>query len=160
MTNMYAAQQLLGQYGTDNSISEMLDEVDFFVIPVVNPDGYEYTWSSPSRRYWRKNRRVNANGSIGVDLNRNWGAGWGGGGSSGIAASDIYRGTAPFSEPETQAMRDFYQSNPNVVSNIDFHAFFSVDPRPLRVLFYRGAGRWRSDARRCHGNGSVRLQRS
>jgi len=135
MTNMYAAQQLLGQYGTDNSISEMLDEVDFFVIPVVNPDGYEYTWSSPSRRYWRKNRRVNANGSIGVDLNRNWGAGWGGGGSSGIAASDIYRGTAPFSEPETQAMRDFYQSNPNVVSNIDFHAFSQLILAPYGYSF-------------------------
>lgn|GEM_PF-6331597 len=124
MTNMYAAEQLLGQYGTNSDIRSLLDEVDFYVIPVVNPDGYEYSWASPSNRFWRKNRRVNGNGSFGVDLNRNWGVGWGlNSGSSGNSFSDIYRGTAPFSEPETQALRDFYFGHQNLVANIDFHSF-------------------------------------
>ena len=123
MATMYAAEHLLNQYSTDSSIMDMLDEVDFYVIPVVNPDGYEYSWSSPLTRFWRKNRRINGNGTVGVDLNRNWGVGWGGGGSSGNTNSDTYRGTAPFSEPETQAMRDFYYDHQNLVANVDFHSF-------------------------------------
>jgi len=124
MTNMYAAEQLLGQYDSNSDLREMLDKVDFYVIPVVNPDGYEYSWASPSNRYWRKNRRPNSNGSFGVDLNRNWDVGWGlNSGSGSNPNSNTYRGTAPFSEPETQALRDFYLDHPNLVSNIDFHAF-------------------------------------
>ena len=125
MTNMYAADQLLAEYGSDVEITEILDEVDVYVIPVVNPDGYEFSWASPAstNRFWRKNRRDNMNGTFGVDLNRNWGVGWGGGGSSGNPSTDTYRGTAPFSEPETAALRDFFLNNQNLVSTIDFHSF-------------------------------------
>jgi hypothetical protein len=58
---------------------------------------------------WRKNRRTNSDGSYGVDLNRNYGYKWGydNNGSSPDPSSDVYRGTAAFSEPETQAIRDF-----------------------------------------------------
>ncbi|MCH2115232.1 MAG: hypothetical protein MK171_10030 [Pirellulales bacterium] len=140
MANMYAAEQLLEQYGTSNSTMEMLNEVDFYVIPVVNPDGYEYSWASPDNRFWRKNRRVTnvdifGNESFGVDLNRNWATGWGGGGSSGDIARDTYRGTAPFSEPETQGMRDFYYSHQNLVSNIDFHSFSQLVLAPFGYSF-------------------------
>ena len=136
MTNMYAAEQLLSQYSSNSTIMNILDEVDIYVLPVVNPDGYEYSWASPSNRYWRKNRRLNANGSYGVDLNRNWDFGWGeNSGSSSSPTSQIYRGTAPFSEPETQALRDFYQSNPNIVSNIDFHAFTQLILYPYGYSF-------------------------
>ncbi|MGY5852208.1 MAG: M14 family zinc carboxypeptidase [Candidatus Thorarchaeota archaeon] len=42
-----------------------------------------------------------------VDLNRNYNASWGSSGSSGWPSDQTYRGQRPFSEPETQAMRDF-----------------------------------------------------
>ncbi|MCG8449858.1 MAG: PEP-CTERM sorting domain-containing protein [Pirellulales bacterium] len=135
MTTIYAAEQLLAEYSTSSSVMEMLDEVDFYVIPVVNPDGYEYSWASPANRYWRKNRRDNGNGTFGVDLNRNWGFGWGGGGSSLNPLSDTYRGTAPFSEPETAAMRDFYYNHPNLVGNIDFHSFTQLILGPFGFSF-------------------------
>ena len=57
---------------------------------------------------WRKNMRDNSDGSLGVDLNRNYGHQWGvdDDGSSGLGNAETYRGKAVFSEPETQAIRD------------------------------------------------------
>ncbi len=122
MTNMYAAEQLLSGYGVDDGISELLDGADIYVIPVVNPDGYVYSWTT--ERNWRKNRRPVGLGEFGVDLNRNWDFGWGlNSGSSPFPGDITYRGPAPFSEPETQAMRDFYYERQNLVANIDFHSY-------------------------------------
>jgi murein tripeptide amidase MpaA len=48
-----------------------MDNTLFIVVPVLNVDGYVYTWEID--RLWHKNRRQNGDGSFGVDLNRNWG---------------------------------------------------------------------------------------
>ena len=96
MTTVYVAESLLSGYGESDRITALVNGTEFFIIPIVNPDGYRYTWNS--FRMWRKNRRNNGNGSYGVDLNRNWAVGWGGGGSSGNPVSNPYRGTGPFSE--------------------------------------------------------------
>lgn len=117
----YVAHHLLSNYGVDSQITELVDNVEFFLIPVLNVDGYVYSWST--NRYWRKNRRDNGNGSFGVDLNRNWGEGWGGEGSSGTGSSETYRGPAPFSEPETQDLRDFILAHPNIRAQLDIHSF-------------------------------------
>ncbi|HVT12247.1 MAG TPA: M14 family zinc carboxypeptidase [Fimbriimonadaceae bacterium] len=93
-----------------------------WIIPMVNPDGYRFTWTD--NRYWRKNRRPNGDGTYGVDLNRNFSKGWGGNnGSSSQTNSDIYRGTTAFSEPETQAVRSLLQSLPRVGGFIDYHSY-------------------------------------
>ena len=76
-----------------------------------NPDGYEYTFT-PGNRLWRKNLRDNNGDGVhrqngdGVDPNRNFPVNWGldDEGSSPDPASETYRGPAPASEPETQAM--------------------------------------------------------
>jgi hypothetical protein len=91
-----------------------------YVVPNLNPDGYEYSWNTD--RMWRKNRRNNG-GTFGVDLNRNYAKGWGGPGSSGNGGSSTYRGTAPFSEPETAALRDFCLSLDNFAGIIDYHSY-------------------------------------
>jgi hypothetical protein len=95
---------------------------DVWVIPVENPDGYQYTFTTD--RYWRKNRRPNANGSYGVDPNRNYPAFWGADdvGSSGIQYAETYRGTAPGSEPETQAVIAFHAAHPPVVA-LSYHSY-------------------------------------
>jgi murein tripeptide amidase MpaA len=95
----YFANSLLSNYGTDPAVTDLLDNVEFYLVPVFNVDGYIYTRTTD--RFWRKNRRNNGDGTFGVDINRNWGAGWGGEGSSGSGSQETYRGTAPFSEPET-----------------------------------------------------------
>jgi hypothetical protein len=119
---MYIVDHLLTQYGVDPDVTALVDDVEIFLIPVVNPDGYAYSWTS-GNRYWRKNRRDNEGSPCyGVDPNRNWELGWGGSGSSGDPCSETYRGTAGFSEPCTQAMEAFYIAHPNLVASIDFHS--------------------------------------
>ncbi len=93
----------------DRAVRKLLQTTELWFILVANPDGYQYTFEH--ERLWRKNLRDN-NGDgqtqvgDGVDPNRNfpnhWG--WDDEGSSGIQSSDTYRGPAPMSEPETQAM--------------------------------------------------------
>lgn len=131
MTTMHVAESLVLGYGSDVELTELLDRVEVFVVPVVNPDGYLFSWSD--QRLWRKNRRLNGDGTHGVDLNRNWGFGWGGGGSSGDPDNDTYRGTEPFSEPETQALSALYAAQPNIVASIDFHAFGQLVLYPWAV---------------------------
>lgn len=85
---------------------------DFAFIIVINPDGYVYSWTSD--RMWRKTRSIdssqNGTGScVGVDANRNCDIGFGGEGSSPDSCSQTYSGACPFSEPETQALRDYVQ---------------------------------------------------
>ena len=95
---------------------------DVWVIPVENPDGYQYTFTTD--RYWRKNRRLNGNGSYGVDPNRNYPAFWGldNVGSSGWELAETFRGTAPASEPETQAVIAFHAAHPPVLS-LSYHSY-------------------------------------
>ena len=121
MTVLYVVDRMLGEYATDPDIQALLDDLRLYVVPMVNPDGYEFCWSD--NRLWRKNRRNNGDGTFGVDLNRNWATGWGGPGSSGNTNDITYRGPAPFSEPETQALRNFMLAHPDIVAYIDFHSY-------------------------------------
>jgi len=94
-----------------------------FFVPVVNPDGYVYneTTNPNGGGLWRKNRRdVTGSSCFGVDLNRNYSFGYGlNSGSSSNPCSDTYRGTAAFSEPESQAVRDFVNDiNPPIAFSI------------------------------------------
>ncbi|MBK9119430.1 MAG: hypothetical protein IPM18_07490 [Phycisphaerales bacterium] len=117
----YLVDHLLARYGTDPQITDLLDHVAFVLIPVGNPDGYEYTRSVD--RLWRKNRRDNGNGTFGVDINRNWAYQWGGIGSSSFGSSNTFRGPFPFSEPETQALRNVFLANWQVRAMLDIHSY-------------------------------------
>ncbi|MFO1053873.1 MAG: M14 family metallopeptidase [Planctomycetota bacterium] len=102
---------LLSSYGTDPVATFIVDERELWFVPCVNPDGYEYNRATNpgGGGLWRKNRRNNGDGTFGVDLNRNYATGWSApnGGNSTATNSDVYRGTAPFSEPETTAIENF-----------------------------------------------------
>lgn len=98
-------------------LDALLDEVSFIVVPVVNPDGYVYTWDDD--RLWRKNRHS----EHGVDLNRNWATAWGGPGSNDDTESNNYRGEAAFSEPETAALRDLMLAEDRLVAHVDLHTY-------------------------------------
>ncbi|CAB3387113.1 Hypothetical predicted protein, partial [Cloeon dipterum] len=99
------------------------DSIDFYIVPVVNPDGYEYTHNG--MRLWRKNRKDAQKGRCaGTDLNRNFGYKWGGAGSSRDPCQEIYAGSGPFSEPETQAIRNFVSSlGTRVRGYVTFHSY-------------------------------------
>lgn len=108
---IYYMWYLLENYETDIEIKYLLDQIEMYFIPAVNPDGYEYNRSQYPNGggMWRKNRKNNGDGTFGIDLNRNYGFMWGydDTGSSPDTDSDVYRGTAAFSEIETQLLRDF-----------------------------------------------------
>ncbi|MGB2582094.1 MAG: M14 family metallopeptidase, partial [Thermoplasmata archaeon] len=119
-------ENLTDSYGSDARISWLVDNREIWIIPVVNPDGLEFAMTYDDM--WRKNRRDNGDTTYGVDLNRNYDGSangdplgeWGGAGTSPYTDSDVYCGEYPFSEPETQAIRDLAQSHSFTVA-IDFH---------------------------------------
>lgn len=125
-TLIYFMWYMLENYGSDATVMNLVDNRELFFVPVVNPDGYVYNQSTnPSGGgMWRKNRRNNGNGTFGVDLNRNYGYRWGydNSGSSASTSSETYRGTAAFSEPETQVMRNFALSRQFRMAN-NFHSY-------------------------------------
>ncbi|XP_014254080.1 carboxypeptidase B-like [Cimex lectularius] len=105
-----------------NKHLQEVDGIDFYVVPVLNPDGYEYTHEG--ERLWRKNRSKHHFYCYGTDLNRNWGFHWGGKGTSNQNCRDIYRGRGPFSEPETRAASNFILNNAqNMKAFISFHSY-------------------------------------
>jgi carboxypeptidase T len=123
------AERLAAGYESDPEIREIVDRCTFWIVPLINPDGLEY--SINVYRYWRKNRRANRDGSFGVDLNRNYGYMWGydDSGSSPDPESSVFRGESPFSEPETRAVRDFFLAG-NIGALISFHSFTQVIQYP------------------------------
>lgn len=114
------AKYLLENYTTDTRIRNLVDSGEIWIVPLLNPDGHQY--SVTSDRLWRKNRRNNGDGSFGVDLNRNYGFHWGGPGSSGDTFSETYRGPNAFSEPETQVVRDFAAQH-DFLALLSYHNF-------------------------------------
>ncbi|CAH2093038.1 unnamed protein product [Euphydryas editha] len=91
-----------------DNLPEYITNKDWYFLPVVNPDGYHFSYSS--ERMWRKNRARVGGTIFGVDLNRNFGYSWGRGGlehTSDDPSHINFRGPEPFSEPETAAIKDF-----------------------------------------------------
>lgn len=117
------AKELLDSSIVETDIQSLLKRVEIFIIPIVNPDGAIHDIEGKRYKWWRKNRRLNDDGSFGVDLNRNYDHGWGTGGSSSNPSSDVYMGLAPFSEPETQAIREFFLAHENVTMALSLHTF-------------------------------------
>jgi len=116
---------LLENYDQSPEVKQLVDQSEIWLVPLVNPDGLEY--SIHFYRYWRKNRRLNSDGSYGVDLNRNYGYKWAydDTGSSPLPYSAVYRGIAPFSEPETKAIQDLFLKKDFQVL-ITYHSFSQV----------------------------------
>merc|ERR1719348_47444 len=101
-TVMYMLMEIVEK---DADHPDLTENLDWYILPVVNPDGYLFTQTD--NRFWRKTRSLNLGGCYGTDANRNWGYHWGTGGSSSDPCSDTYMGSEPFSEVENRNVRDF-----------------------------------------------------
>jgi carboxypeptidase T len=127
-STLYYMIWLLENYGIDPLATYLVDERETWFVPVVNPDGYVYNeMTNPNGGgLWRKNRRDNG-GSFGVDLNRNYPFRWGfdDAGSSPTPSDTTYRGPAPASEPETQAMVALMASR-NFRTALSSHAYGNI----------------------------------
>ena len=125
---------LLAEHLTTNAtqapVNDWLQRGEIWVAPMVNPDGHEF--SRTEDRLWRKNRRRNADDSIGVDPNRNYGYMWGTldvNTSSHVPSDDTYVGPRAFSEPETRAVRDLV-ARELFRGVITFHSFSQLILHP------------------------------
>jgi carboxypeptidase T len=124
------ATYLCENYGTDLTVRNLVDNLEFYVMPCMNVDGWIHDDVEYTRRGWRKNGRDNDEdgyhfGSYdGVDLNRNYPYMWGydDQGSSGYPGGTTYRGPSPGSEPENQTVMGLAEPY-EYVSAISFHSF-------------------------------------
>ncbi|KAG5261646.1 hypothetical protein AALO_G00286760 [Alosa alosa] len=120
---LWFVDNCINYYGLNREITEMMDAMDIYVLPVMNPDGYRYTWTT--KRMWRKNRSIHPNGvCVGVDLNRNFDANWCTSGASSNPCDDTYCGQYPESEPEAQAVANFLRSHKATVKlYVSIHSY-------------------------------------
>jgi len=109
------------QHG-DADLKALLASRTLWFVPIVNPDGFEYSQKSYSM--WRKNRHKTWSmpGVNGVDPNRNYGFEWTGSGSSSMAFSETYRGPAEWSEPEVQAIRGLAERE-KFTATMSYHSY-------------------------------------
>ncbi|XP_059062397.1 carboxypeptidase B-like [Achroia grisella] len=116
---LYAIHRLV----IDVTEEDLLQDIDWIILPIVNPDGYVFT--HVENRFWRKNRAPSTL-CPGVDLNRNFDINWGEA-SSNIACMETFHGPEPFSEPETSIVRDIKLAHSNRLELfLDIHSFGSM----------------------------------
>ncbi|HKA20763.1 MAG TPA: M14 family zinc carboxypeptidase [Blastocatellia bacterium] len=149
---VYFANRLVNGYATEDSVRYLVDHLQIWVVPIVNPDGLNYTQASPNDqmdpiRLWRKNRRPISAGActagVGVDLNRNYGYHWrllsdlecpnfcddrsclnDDVGGSDEPSNDIYRGPKAESEPEVKAVKALVDDpNRHFRAQLDYHNY-------------------------------------
>ncbi len=103
---------LTNGYGTDATITRLVNTREIFIVFMVNPDGGRYDLTGSPYRAWRKNRQPNSGTTaIGTDPNRNYPYHWGCcAGSSTLKSSSTYRGPRALSAPESRAMAAFMDS--------------------------------------------------
>ncbi len=132
--SIYYIWYLLEHYQSDKEIRTLLNNSALHYIPVLNPDGLAYNESTnpAGGGSWRKNRKprmISSTTHYGVDLNRNYGYNWAythagqlGQAGSNFAGNAYYRGTAAWSEAETQAIRDLCNAH-RFTAAFNYHAW-------------------------------------
>ncbi|XP_071503530.1 carboxypeptidase B-like [Diadema antillarum] len=129
-TVMGFTQKLIDDYrANDQLVVDMFDNIDWYIVPSLNVDGYAFTWEED--RLWRKTRTPNERSScIGTDGNRNWPYEWGGVGTSPWACSDIYHGSNALSEVEIWAVVNFLREKKAQGQDfklfIDWHSYTQI----------------------------------
>jgi hypothetical protein len=139
------AYHLLTNYDISAEITSFIDKYDFYIFPVVNPDGKHsqsigryfvranilgFIFTQTNDRLWRKNRQsTNGSWCIGHDINRNWPYQWtasNGGGASTNPCADDFKGSIEGDTPETQAiskwMKDIKAAQ-GLKLFIDYHSY-------------------------------------
>ncbi|XP_069792297.1 carboxypeptidase O [Narcine bancroftii] len=116
-------KEVLETYTANPKMDRFLQNIDFYVLPVLNIDGYIYSWTKD--RLWRKSMSPCTNTTcFGTDLNRNFDAKWCSIGASRDCCSNIYCGAAPESEPESQAVASFLRRHePDILCYLTIHSY-------------------------------------
>ncbi|XP_041377047.1 carboxypeptidase B-like isoform X2 [Gigantopelta aegis] len=143
---------------------DLLELYDWYILPLGNPDGYQYT--RQFNRMWRKTRNQNpGNRCIGTDANRNFGYKWNPGrftGASTNPCSNTYAGPKPFSVPETRAIRDVlvkHQKNIKLYLSVHTYAQYFLYPYAWSSSQSARASDWRDLVRLAKVSSSAMYRR-
>jgi len=118
---------------------------EVWAVPFVNPDGYVAN-ENLLHKVIRKNLRPTCDESpeqstyqhqSGIDLNRNFGFHWS---PQYKPCNEEYQGSAPFSEPETQALKQLIEAH-DFKTAVNFHSYGGMLTHPYNF----GAKRLRAD---------------
>ncbi|XP_070577616.1 carboxypeptidase B-like [Ptychodera flava] len=126
-TVMWMTNALLSNHttGTDEDVTFLLESFDMYILPVMNPDGYEYSWTT--NRMWRKTRTHHPGDlCYGTDPNRNFDYMWGGLGASNVSCASTYRGPHALSEVEVKNVVEFIRQQSQSQTFrlfIDYHSY-------------------------------------
>ncbi|KAJ2978027.1 hypothetical protein NUW58_g7623 [Xylaria curta] len=150
-TTEYLTYKLVTEYKAgDRATRAALDKYDFYIIPIVNPDGFVYTQTT--QRLWRKNRQPGPNGSTcyGRDINRNWEFAWDANplGASTNPCSQTYKGERPSDTPENQGLDRLVRrlrDGAGIKLYIDWHSYGQYILSPFgykETLYAPELGKW------------------
>ncbi|XP_008580929.1 PREDICTED: carboxypeptidase A1 [Galeopterus variegatus] len=121
-SGVWFAKKIAQDYGQDEALTNILDNMDIFLEIVTNPDGFVYTHTT--NRLWRKTRSLTPGSACaGVDPNRNWDAGFGLSGASSNPCSETYHGKSANSEVEVKSIVDFVVGHGNIRAFISIHSY-------------------------------------
>ncbi|MFC7528421.1 M14 family zinc carboxypeptidase [Actinoplanes sp. GCM10030250] len=127
------AERLLANYASDPATRQLVDSTDVFVIPLVNPDGANFSFNDFN--FQRKNLSNHCTGaardprnrnSWGVDVNRNYAVGSyfdGYVGASANCLSGTYAGTGELSEPESRNVVALAEKHSNIKFSLNVHSY-------------------------------------
>jgi len=144
-TSLYLAHSLVADESDPHSLAHLLDVFDFHIVPVPNPDGYDYTWETD--RFWYKTRQSmgNHNKCFGIDMNRNWGYKWKAtvdpiypstnstkrSREHADPCSHFYPGHRPFEAPEVNNIANFVTALPNLIGFLDLRSYGQMVSSPF-----------------------------
>ncbi|WP_166352715.1 M14 family zinc carboxypeptidase [Phytoactinopolyspora limicola] len=125
-------ERLLRNYQSNPTIRRLVDNLDIFIIPSVNPDGAHYSIHDFALQRRSMTNHCPAGGPVdplarnswGVDLNRNFRVGTidqGFSGASSVCTSDVFAGPEPLSEPEAKNEIWLVEENPNIRFAMNTH---------------------------------------
>ncbi|XP_028290065.1 carboxypeptidase A6 [Gouania willdenowi] len=116
-------REVINSYQYDPGTTRLLNQLNFYIMPVFNVDGYRFSWTTD--RFWRKTRSKNHKFHCrGVDANRNWKVKWCEEGASSHPCDDTYCGPFPESEPEVKAVAKFLRKHKKrIKAYISIHAY-------------------------------------
>lgn len=122
----YLAWSFITAFGKEPLITKLLREFDIIFLPVVNPDGMEYTWEVD--RLWRKTRQqTNLRYCRGIDLDHAFGYEWDGSQIQSDPCSESYGGEEAFQAVEAMQFaawaRNQTQNNVRFVGLLDLHSY-------------------------------------